>query len=477
MVNRMNKMIISTIAMAMLIACQNEPAIMKERVNDGSVEVLIYPDEIKKTISTYMTGFNLSYYRDKDDIWENNNIAQKLKDVKAGILRYPGGGETSYFHWQYPGAPGYRDALNSEHTVDKDNALKNPDRQMDTDKYIEWCRIIDCEPLLGFNLKSGFVRNDMDDALREAKEWLTYCNVEKGYNVKYWYLDNELNNKEYKLINMQQYAEIINRFVPELKAIDPSIKIIVNPIGNGRSQAMKDIVRLAAENFDIIDLHYYYDWGNVTWDRWLNQYPLKNEGATYVDDVKALSKIIKTSKNPNIKLASLEWNVAPPAEVVSNYKQVLMQTEMFQQFIESDLEMACVWPLLWDQPLGRFPSLLNQQTYEPAPLYYVYKLYTDALGQQLIHSLSSDQRIISQSVLRLDGQKMWVYLINKSENELKVKANVKSGSFTKAIGDLILSEDIEAHTCLTEKINVDIQRNIASVVMPAFSIVRVELTK
>ncbi len=107
----MKKIMICTILTTMLLSisgCQNEPEVVKN-TNDGSVEVLVYPNDVAKNVSTYMTGFNLSYYRDKDDIWENNDIAGYLKDVKSGILRYPGGAETSYYHWKYPGAPGYKD--------------------------------------------------------------------------------------------------------------------------------------------------------------------------------------------------------------------------------------------------------------------------------------------------------------------------------------------------------------------------------
>lgn len=92
-----------------LTSCDSLPDEITRSENDGSVKISVYPELVEKDLSIFMTGFNMSYYHDKDNLWADGKLADGLKNVKTKLLRYPGGAETSYFHWQYPGCPGYKD--------------------------------------------------------------------------------------------------------------------------------------------------------------------------------------------------------------------------------------------------------------------------------------------------------------------------------------------------------------------------------
>lgn len=459
-------------------ACNDIREDITKSENDGSVKVSIFTNEVIKTTSPNMTGFNMSYYHDKDHLWENREIAQRLKEVNSRVLRYPGGAETGYFHWKYPGVPGYKDIWNPNHIVgDYENVTEN----MDTDEFIEWCRVIGAEPLLGINILSGVRNNRLGDSLEEAKEWVQYCK-DKGYNVKYWYLDNEVDHSgSYTQITVNKYAEIINLFTPALKAIDPDIKIIVSIIGNATSSKYENLINLAGSNFDMIDLHCYYDWNNAEWKKWIGQKPMINYETkmTYDKEVKSLAEKIKTGEHPHIKLSTLEWNIAPSkVDALSDYQQVLMQTEMFQQLVAAPLEMACMWPLIWNVGQGRFPSLLYQNTYQPAPLYSIFKLYGEALGHKLINNLSSDLRIVSQSILSNDGNRAWVFAINKSDYPIKLKTAFSSADgFNRAKANIVYSNDITLNTCETQVVELTVLDNTATVEVPPFSFTCVELSK
>ncbi len=463
-------------------SCQNLSPLFKDKVIDNSIKVTIYTESPTKTVSPYLSGFNVSYYKDSGTIWEDNDVAQYLSDVKSGMLRFPGGAETSYYHWEYPGCWGYKDAWNEGHGVDLEDAVANSLGLMDIDKYIEWCRVIGNEPLVGVNLKSGFYLDVLEEkSLPEALRLLTHCNITNDYDVKYWFLDNELNHSQYIDVSVEEYAEAINLFVPAMKAIDPDIKIVVNLINKGWSPNWETLLSLAADNIDVCDLHYYYTWGEATWDTWLTDTPMKVEnlaGNTFITDVSILQGYIDASSNPDIKIGSFEWNIGPVPDgedAISLYKQMVMQTEMFQQFVDSDLEMACVWPLLWGTEARG--SLLDQITYEPAPLYYLYSLYVDALGGILVPDMSSDTRIMAQAIASQDGKDLYVFLLNKSSYDVEVGLDTQGVHYSSGEGDMIYSDDLESKSCSTKECDVEIDGDIAYVTIPAYSVVRALLHK
>lgn len=448
--------------------------------------IVLYPDSIIKSIPNSMIGFNLSYYHDKDKLWEDNTITEKLISLKTKILRYPGGAETGYFHWKYPGCPGYVDMWNSNVLSSKGlnigQILANNDN-MDVDEFFSRCKKIGAEPLLGINILSGIVDNKIDASLEEAKDLLNYCK-NKGYRVKYLFLDNEVDHTgSYTHISIERYIEMIRLFSPALKLIDPDIKIIISVIEGASDQKYKTLIDDAGGYFDVIDIHCYYStggWGNVEWRKWINQGPmLSPAGISYSEDFNRLTNYIKKSGFPKIKLSALEWNIAPSdVEKLSSFQQALMQAEMFGQFVSSSLEMACVWPLIWKVKEGTFPSVLDQKSYSQTPFYYILKLYGAAMGQNLIKSKCSDSRLVQQAITSLYNDTTWVYTINKSDQKMQVNIALKSPQYySKAFIDIMKSDNItkNAYKMLTEKLHL--KNNTVSITIPAYSFTRLELTK
>lgn len=457
------------------ISCSTLSEEVTKKDNDGSIKISFYTDIAEKKLSTYMTGFNLSYYHDKDAIWADGHLANGLKDVRAKLLRYPGGAETAYFHWRYPGCPGYTDLWNPEHGVNIDE-ISQITENMDTDEFMSLCNEIGAEPLLGINIQSGVVNNRLDDSLQEAVDWMNYCKS-KGYKVKYWYLDGEVDHwGSYTQITVEEYADIINKFSKKLKAVDPDIKLIVNLIGGATAEKNKTLIKLAGESFDIIDFHYYYAWDIAEWSKWTSQCPMINTDTnlTYVEDINSLSSYIKSSINPNIEIVCLEWNIAPTkVEVISDYKQALMQTEMFQQLLRSDLQMACIWPLIWKVEEGTFPTIFNQKDYSHTPLYEILKLYSEVLGNTQTFSISSDLRIVAHSVV--GEQAAWVCAINKYKQELPVKIELNGNkNYSKARIHIVSSDDIDSNSCKVTTQEIRFDDNIATFTAPAFSFIRVD---
>lgn len=459
-----------------LISCNSLPDEVTRQENDGSVKIIIYPNLVEKELSTYMTGFNMSYYHDKDALWADEKLVNGLKEVKTKLLRYPGGAETSYFHWQYPGCPGYKDIWNPTHGVTPEE-VAGITENMDTDEFISVCNQLGAEPLLGINILSGVVNNKIDESLQEAKDWVNYCKS-KGHKVRYWYLDNEVDhNTSYTQITTEKYAELINKFSKELKAIDPEIKLIVSLVGNATQEKYRTLISLAGKSFDIIDLHFYYGWDIAEWNKWISQRPMTDMDVSmsYTKEINSLSSYIKSSENPDIELVSLEWNIAPTkAGKLSDYQQALMQTEMFQQFLQSDLKMACIWPLIWQVEEGTFPSIFNQEDYSPTPLYQILKLYSEVLGSKQVFGISSDLRIVPQCIV--GNEKSWICAINKSKYEIPIKVEIKEGKhLTNAKVYIVSAEDINANECKVSEVSAVINGNVVSFTAPPFSFFRIDL--
>jgi len=416
-------------------------------------QVLITVDAgtVKGDISFKITGTNTSWYYDNDAIWADGNMAGYLKDWGVGMLRYPGGCETSKFHWEIPYGYWNVDLWEPGSSYTLTSAYMN------IDDYIAKCRAVGAEPLIGVNIQSGKKYNRIQDSINEAVRWVQYCK-DHNYNVRYWYLDNEpYYQYNSEAMTAVEYAGYIVQFAPAMKAVDPNIKIIVN-WENKLSitsywNAWETLFETAGAYFDIADVHWYWAWGYATWDMWLGENPMKVRewcgdcidskyiGPSYADEIKGFYDKIKNINGVSYdcKLAALEWNIAPTYDNrFSRFQHALMQAEMIGQFIEGGLEMACIWPLTWDGTLGGdFRTVLDDTAHQPTPSSWVFKLYSHALGQKLITSTTSLAHVRPVSVLSNDGNTMWIYLLNKSGEGDAVRAQVDVNAFTPAKAEAI----------------------------------------
>lgn len=449
------------------------------------VAVTVDPSKVLREVSPYLTGFNMSYYHDTDKLWADGWLTADLKGMKTRLLRFPGGNETSYYHWQYPGCPGYLDVWNPDHkakieeTIKLEDTRKHDTPYMDTDEFIAQCRKVGAEPFLGVNILSGIQNNKEEASLQEAVEWVRYCK-EKGYNVKYWYLDNEVNySGAYgRTLYADDYAKYIERYAKAMRAVDPDIKLVANLMYNSLDDK-KWLIDLAAPYFDILELHFYYGWDTATWDSWRTQLPM-GDPQTYTSMINDLAAYIKQSRNPNIELASLEWNVRPSHNPTrpSDYQQMMMQAEMFQQFIEAGLRYACVWPLIWNTDKGYFPTIVDQQTLNHTPTFNLFNLYSEVLGQNEVASQSGDNTNLVQAFASPDGKKAWVVAINKSDHEIKARISMQGARLIESASAKVLTTaDFAQDNSRVDdqKVELTADKTGGSVVVPPYSVYRVDM--
>lgn len=399
----------------------------------------------KIPISPYLLGFNIVYAYEADSVWNDGKISGYLKDVSTSVMRYPGGTVSSYYHWDNLSGEGWKDSWDPVNKV----VPKDKSAYMDLDEFITLARKIKITPLLGVNMSSGRRWNRLEDGVKEALALMKYCK-EKKFVVKYWYLDNEPyqpdSNGGSKTI--EEYAGMVNLYAIRMKEFDPEIKIIVNwhsSFEKSKAEYQK-LLSIAGSNIDIIDAHWYWSWSKPTFEKWLAKTPMEVwTGGSYLDEIAYFRQMVKDFGYPNIKLASLEWNVGPIRErQLTPHQCAFIQSEMLMQFITGGLDMATFWPLEGAGEATTARSFVKRSDRAAQPAFHTFEFMGKMQGCSVLKNeiVKSNANVFSlitederESVIR-------VCLLNKNGTKAKIEIQT----------DLVKNSDLkEAFTFVLTK--------------------------
>lgn len=405
------------------------PEKFNEAGNDGKYSLKLLTTE-NKLISPLLLGFNAVYAYEADTIWGDGKIEQYLKDVNVTVMRYPGGTVSSFYHWNSLSGEGWKDCWDPKNPV----TPKTKSDFMDLDEFIAVSKRINSTPLLGINMSSGRRWKRLEEGVKEALDLMKYCR-DKKFKVRYWYLDNEPyqpdSNGGSKTI--EEYAELINLFSVRMKEFDPEIKIIVNwqsAFKNKRDDYQK-LLSIAGANIDIIDAHWYWSWSNPTFDKWLIKTPMTVwTGESYQAEIAYFRQMVKDFGYPDIKLASLEWNVGPIKQNQLNPHQcALIQSEMLMQFMIGGLDMATFWPLQGAGNAVSSRSFIRRGDRSAQPAYQTFEFLGKIQGSDLIKSevIKSNPNILNIVAVDQTGDQIRVGILNK--NGIKMNIEITSDLF------------------------------------------------
>jgi hypothetical protein len=437
-----------------------------------SVAVHVQPGERKNTIHRQFLGINLSHFNTTDEIWEKYDFTGKLKRAGIGSLRYPGGEETSYFHWRHPGVNGYEDLWDDPAThgtspgrgkfqstwVAPENWASN-DSFMDFDEFMAACHAVGAEPIVGLNLSSGLKHQRREEGLREALDWMRYAK-EAGYEITYWFLDNETWNREANhTFTDAEYIEECLYYGRAIKAEFPEAKLIANPAG-GSNLDKQWIQRFAAatgEVVDYIDMHWYWAWGISTFEHWQEQTPLTTDdkwrkspnNRSYGQDIQMIREACAEAGYPGMGVMVLEWNIAPSrqSELFSQSLIAVIQAELLLEFAANGVELTCLWPLLWQTSRDvwpeqdNFPSIVAAAPpFSPTLSSEMFQMVSALQGGTVLQSDSNRPDVIQLAVDQ--GESALLYVINKNHLRRKVTVNW-SGRCTKQISGRQISSKLQ----------------------------------
>lgn len=196
------------------------------------------------------------------------DVLEALKRLAMPVMRYPGGNYVSGYRWRDGVGPKNDRPARMElawHDVEPNS--------FGTNEFIDFCRRLGTEPYLAVNAGDG----DM----REARDWLEYCNgtkdtalvklrrhhgYERPHNVKYWGIGNEVDGPwQIGMKTPDEYARAYTEYAKVMKWTDPSIKLVASAVSVWDRQWLERtqlLVEQAGRLIDYLALHWYV--GNNT---------------------------------------------------------------------------------------------------------------------------------------------------------------------------------------------------------------------
>jgi alpha-N-arabinofuranosidase len=193
------------------------------------------------------------------------DVIAEVKALGVPIIRYPGGNFVSGYNWLDGVGPKAQRPTVLERAW---NSLET--NQFGTNEFLEWCKLVGSEPLLGFNL--GTSTPEMAVALVE------YCNVPQGtkwselrrkhgyeaaHGVKYWCLGNEMDGPwQMGHMTAREYGRKARDAARQIRVVDPDVKLIAcgssNTILPTYLEWDREVLEECFDQVDGISLHNYY---------------------------------------------------------------------------------------------------------------------------------------------------------------------------------------------------------------------------
>ncbi|MBK8027159.1 MAG: alpha-N-arabinofuranosidase [Chloroflexi bacterium] len=243
------------------------------------------------------------------------DVLAALREINYRSMRYPGGNFLSGYRWLDGVGP--RDQRPRRRDLAWQTLETN---QFGTNEFMEFCKQVGTEPMLGVNLGTG--------TIQEAADLVEYCNApaetkfaqlraEHGYpephNVKYWCLGNEMDGPwQIGHLEAAEYGMKAREAAKMMRWQDPSIELVLCGSSNSAMPTYPEWDRVALELcWDLVDYHsmHYYanNYSNDT-DSYL---ALAADFETFVDTLTGVLRYVKAKRRSkhDVYLSWDEWNV------------------------------------------------------------------------------------------------------------------------------------------------------------------------
>jgi alpha-L-arabinofuranosidase len=193
------------------------------------------------------------------------DVMAEVAEMAVPIMRYPGGNFVSGYNWLDGVGPRKARPTVLERAW---NSLET--NQFGTNEFIDWCRLVKTEPLLGFNLGTG--------SAEMAVAYVEYCNVDKGtkwsdlrrshgheapHDVRYWCLGNEMDGPwQMGRLTAREYGRKARDAARQMRVLDPTLQLIACGSSNTILPTYlvwdREVLEECYDQVDGISLHNYY---------------------------------------------------------------------------------------------------------------------------------------------------------------------------------------------------------------------------
>jgi len=184
------------------------------------------------------------------------DVIAAMKELKLSIVRWPGGCFASGYHW--------KDGVGNRRKPTPDMVWGGEDpNTFGTDEFVEWCRLVGCEPYICTNAGNG--------TPEEMKEWVEYCNGTRGrwaelraagrhvrpLNVRYWSIGNEnWGGHEIGRKTPETWGPLVRESAEMMRAVDPDLKLLAAATPN-RNWTLP-LLETAGKHLDYVAIHQYW---------------------------------------------------------------------------------------------------------------------------------------------------------------------------------------------------------------------------
>ena len=323
------------------------------------------------------------------------DVLDALRDQGYTAIRYPGGNFLSGYNWLDGVGP------KEQRPRRRELAWQSTEtNEFGTNEFIEWCRDLGAEPMLGANMGTGTIQS--------AADLVEYCNAPTGtyyadlraqhgyrdpHNVRYWCVGNEMDGPwQIGHLDAPSYGAKALEAAKMMKWIDPTIKTVLCGSSNDRMPTYPAWDRVALEHawekVDYLSIHYYAgNKENDTASYLASAVPFEH----YVDTLDGTLRYVKALRRSShdVYLSWDEWQVwykGDPvegawgerphlAEEIYNLEDALVVAQWLNVFLRKSavLKIACVAQIVnvisW---LHTRPDGLLKH-----PSYYAFKLVSN----------------------------------------------------------------------------------------------------
>ena len=188
------------------------------------------------------------------------DVVEALRRIQVPVVRWPGGCFADEYHWMDGIGP--RDKR--PQMVNTNWGGVTEDNSFGTSEFLEFCKLVGCEPYITGNLGSGTVQ--------ELSQWVEYVNSDnvspmtelrkkygrdRSWGVKYWGLGNESwgcggnMTPEYYSYLARRYGNFMRTY-----GKNRPFKIACGPAGDDYNWT-NVVMKIAGNYIDGLSLHYY----------------------------------------------------------------------------------------------------------------------------------------------------------------------------------------------------------------------------
>ena len=243
------------------------------------------------------------------------DVLDALREQKYTVMRYPGGNFLSGYNWLDGVGP------KEDRPRRRDLAWQSIEtNQFGTDEFMEFCRAIDVEPMMGVNMGTG--------SIQSASDLVEYCNAPRGtywsdlraghghpepYDVKIWCVGNEMDGPwQIGHLDMHEYATKALEAAKMMKWQDPSIKTVLCGSSNNRMPTFPEWDRVSLERcWEHVDYHSIHYYASNRDDDTTSYLAIAQELEEYVDTMAATLRYVKAKQRSkhDVFLSWDEWQV------------------------------------------------------------------------------------------------------------------------------------------------------------------------